>query len=407
MAVRIRDDLKTCDVENPACRSDLLAGGPIWRPDPFSSWALSGLGIARPSCRRVHHQCRWCGRQCRVHRSADRCRRRPSDVLPEHQAAQIVLVAALGRALAAHIASYDVAHLHSVFLWPTWAAARRARSMNVPYLISPRGMLVPELIRRKSRWAKSAWIALIERRNLMATSAIHVTSEVEARSIASFGWRLPPVVVIPNGVDDPVDFSGVPLSPDIHAAIAGGGFVLALGRINWEKGLDRLIACLPLAPQARLIIAGDDDEGQATLLAREAKRVGVADRVTILARHVDGADKEALFAAAQLVAMPSLSENFGLVAVEAMRRGLPVLVTPEVGMAQIVRDAGGGVVVEGKIGAIAHGLESLLRDPQGARAMGVAGRAHVIAHYGWESIAERMEALYATLLELRRPIVDA
>src|SRR5258708_7418263 len=180
--------------------------------------------------------------------------------------------------------------------------------------------------------------------------------------------------------------------------MAGGGLVLALGRINWKKGLDRLIACLPLASQARLIIAGDDDEGQATLLAREAERVGVADRVTILARHVDGADKEALFAAAQLVAMPSLSENFGLVAVEAMRRGLPVLVTPEVGMAQIVREAGGGVVVEGEIGAIAQGLESLLRDPQGGRAMGVAGRAHVIAHYGWGSIAERMEALYATLL---------
>ena len=52
-------------------------------------------------------------------------------------------------------------------------------------------------------------------------------------------------------------------------------------------------------------------------LLREAERLGVADRVTILGRHVEGADKEALFTAARAFAMPSLSENFGIAAVEA------------------------------------------------------------------------------------------
>ena len=74
-------------------------------------------------------------------------------------------------ALKAQVAQFDVVHLHSVFLWPTWAAARVACARRVPYILSPRGMLVGDLIRRKSHWLKSAWIRLIERRNLRAGTA--------------------------------------------------------------------------------------------------------------------------------------------------------------------------------------------------------------------------------------------
>jgi glycosyltransferase involved in cell wall biosynthesis len=259
-------------------------------------------------------------------------------------------------------------------------------------------MLVPELIRRKSRWVKSAWIALIERGNVERAAAIHATSNVEARQLESFGWSLPPVSVVPHGVDDPPTTSGA-LSADVSAAVAGGPIVLAFGRINWEKGLDRLIAALPQAPPARVVIAGDDEEGYARFLQSEAERLGVARRVTILARHVDGADKEALFAAAALFAMTSLSENFGLAAFEAMRRGLPVLATPDVGMSEIVRAIGAGLVVDPSPNAISAGLAILLADPARSRAMGELGRQHVIASYGWPSVARRMEGLYRSVLD--------
>jgi len=303
----------------------------------------------------------------------------------------------MGRALSREVAGFDAVHLHAVYLWPIWAGARAARAQRVPYVISPRGMLVPELMRRKSRWAKAAWVALIERANLESAAAIHATSAVEAGHIAGFGWRLPPIVTIPHGVDDPPAPSGAALSPDVAAAVEGGRPVLAFGRISWEKGLDRLLAALPLAPTARLVIAGDDADGHAAFLATEARRFGVADRVTILARHVDGADKEALFAAARVFAMTSLSENFGLAAFEAMRRGVPVLTTADVGMSEIVRDAGAGLVVEPAPAAIAEGLNALLVDAARSRAMGETGRALVVEQYGWPMIARRMEALYRSL----------
>jgi glycosyltransferase involved in cell wall biosynthesis len=269
----------------------------------------------------------------------------------------------------------------------------------VPYVISPRGMLVPELIRRKSRWVKAAWIALVERANLEAAAAIHTTSSVEAGHLAGFGWKLPRVATIPHGVDDPPPPSVAPLSADIAAAIVQGPLVLAFGRLSWEKALDRLIAALPMAPAARVVLAGDDADGYAASLAAQARALGVDRRVTIVARHVEGADKEALFAAARVFAMTSLSENFGLAAFEAMRRGVPVLATPDVGMSEIVRESGAGHVVEAAPASIAASINAMLDDPAGSRAMGEAGRAHVVAHYGWPSVARRMADLYGSVAE--------
>jgi glycosyltransferase involved in cell wall biosynthesis len=302
------------------------------------------------------------------------------------------------RALFARVGDYDLVHVHAIYLWPTWTAARAARARHVPYIVSPRGMLVPQLIQRKNRWIKQAWIRLIEKPNLERAAAVHTTSEIEAHHLGGFGWSLPEVATIPHGVDDPPATEGDARSPDIAAAIAGAPAVLAFGRISWEKGLDRLIAALPLVPTARVILAGGDG-GQAEALAGQARKLGVADRVTIVARHVAGADKEALFASAAAFAMTSLSENFGLAAFEAMRRGLPVLATPDVGMSEIVRKAQAGVIVDPSPDGIARGLATLLGDRTASRVMGESGRALVIAEYGWNAVAVRMTDVYRAAIE--------
>lgn len=305
---------------------------------------------------------------------------------------------AMARALRRQMPSFDIVHLHSVFLWPTWAAARVASRTRVPYVLAPRGMLVRELIEGKSRRLKSAWIKLIELRTITRASALHVTSELEASDLRQFGWTLPRVVVIPNGVEEPADVEGQFISADVAAAISRGPFVLSLGRIVWKKGLSRLIVALPAIATARLVLAGDDPEDHASFLKKEAARLGVTDRVTIIARHVEGADKEALFGAAMVFAMPSLSENFGIAAVEAMRRGCPVFVTPEVGVADLVAKSGGGIVAGGEPAAIAEGLAFLLADAERSAAMGNAGQAFVSARYAWNAIAASAERLYQSIL---------
>jgi len=155
-------------------------------------------------------------------------------------------------------------------------------------------------------------------------------------------------------------------------------------------------------PGVRVVIAGGD-AGQAAALGEQARSLGVADRTTIIARHVDGPDKEALFAHARAFAMTSLSENFGLAAFEAMRRGLPVLAVPDVGMSEIVRDADAGLVVAADPGSIGGALKRLIDDRAGARAMGERGRERVVAQYGWSAVAGRMEDVYRAAIGNKGP----
>ncbi len=154
---------------------------------------------------------------------------------------------ALKQALAAHVAEFDLVHTHAIFLWPLWAAARAAERAHVPYVVSPRGMLERDLIDHKNPLLKGLWIAAIERRNLERASAIHVTSNREAEQASAFGLKLPLVREIPNGFTLE-DGAGQPASPAIEAIVHAEPFALFLGRINWKKGLDRLIGALSRVP---------------------------------------------------------------------------------------------------------------------------------------------------------------
>ncbi len=304
----------------------------------------------------------------------------------------------LARALKQDIAAFDVVHLHSVFLWPTWAAARAARQADVPYLISPRGMLVKELIRRRSWLPKTLWINLIERTSFERAGAIHVTSELERIELEKFGWKLPPVITVANGVDDPEGTAAdVEISADVRKLAEGRPLVLYFGRLSWKKGLHRLLQAFALTAGGTLAIAGTDDENMFPRLFDLARRLEIAERVRFLPRTVLGADKEYLFAAAQLFVLPSDSENFGNTVLEAMRRGLPVVVTPEVGAAEIVRAAAGGIVVEGDPASLAAAIARLVDDAGLAAALGKSGQRYVGEYCAWPRLAAKMEILYADL----------
>jgi glycosyltransferase involved in cell wall biosynthesis len=303
----------------------------------------------------------------------------------------------LGRALRADLANFTVVHLHSVFLWPTWAAARTARKVRAPYLISPRGMLVKRLIEMKSKLAKQAWIKLIERANMERASAIHVTSAIEAEELQRFGWRLPQIRMIPNGVDEVVVAASDKVSLDVKEIAAEQPLILFLGRISWKKGLDRLLNAFATTNRGTLAIVGTDDENLAPRLAKIAGDLRIADRVRFLPRTILDGDKNFLYQHAKVSVLPSYSENFGNSVLEAMRHGVPVVVTPEVGAADAVRQSRGGFVVAGDPETFGAAIRHLVEDAGLARVMGQAGQQHSNAHYAWPAVAEQMEELYESL----------
>jgi glycosyltransferase involved in cell wall biosynthesis len=298
-------------------------------------------------------------------------------------------------ALDARIEEFDLLHLHSVYLWPTSMAAAVARRAGVPYVISPRGMLVRDLIKRKSRMLKTAWISLFERRNLRGAESIHLTSETEGRDFHDLGLPAKRVDLIPNGID-------LPKYPTIGTrltvqAVAHRPVILSLGRISWKKGIDRLIRAMPRVPTAELVIAGNDDEHLIPTLQEVARAVGVADRVRFVGA-VFGDDKWRTFAQADIFALPSYSENFGIAVLEAMACGLPVIVTPEVGLSDAIVDAGAGIVSDGNPHAFGDAIAALLLQPDLMGLMGAAGRRAARDNFSWLAVAQRMDELYTELV---------
>lgn len=296
----------------------------------------------------------------------------------------------LRAALRRNLAGFDVLHTHSVFLWPTNVAAATARHYGVPYVLSPRGMLVPHLILSKSTALKHAWIELFERHNLAAAAAVHVTSEIEMADIQRVGLAVRRFVMIPNGVE----LRGEAQSNYGAADNRATPIVLFLGRINWKKGLDRLIPAMAHVPDAELIIAGNDDENYQPELLALAERFGVMNRTRFVG-PLYGAAKWAALANADLVVLPSYSENFGIVVLEAMASGVPVIVTPEVGLAVAVFEAGAGLVVEGEAKKIGDAILELISKPDVRRRMGDAGRHAASARFSWEFISDQMAEIYA------------
>jgi Glycosyltransferase len=290
---------------------------------------------------------------------------------------------AMRRALASRVRVYDTVHLHSVFLWPTYAAARAAERTHVPYIVSPRGMLVPELIRRKSRLVKEAWIQLVEKRTFLHAAAIHFTAQREWDDARRVALPLPAPFVVPNGIDLPAPASSARL----------GDTLLFLGRINWKKGLDRLLDAARDLPTVKVVIAGNDEEELTPKLRAQARRNGIADRIDFRG-PVSGAAKQELLRTSTALVLPSLSENFGNVVLEAMAAEMPVIVTPEVGLASDVAQAGAGIVTSSQPEPLAAAIRDLLSDAEARETMGRQGRELVKARFTWDRVAMQMEEHY-------------
>lgn len=298
--------------------------------------------------------------------------------------------------LRARMSSFDAAHMHSVFLWPTTSAAHWARRTRVPYAVSPRGMLVPELISTKSAIVKRSWIRLFERKCLRGAARIHVTSPTEADDLRRCGLALSTLAEIPNGVDLDERVVRRPVA----------GLVLFLGRLSWKKNLEALIAAIAELPAASLLLAGPDDEGLSPSLLQMARDVGCGARVRFIG-SVGSSEKRHLFATAACTVLPSINENFGNVVIEAMAQGCPVVVSPGVGARSVVSASGGGVVAAGADAAsLKSAITLLLEDPKSAEARGEVGARYVREHLSWGAVAAQMVGMYREMCASGRVGID-
>jgi glycosyltransferase involved in cell wall biosynthesis len=292
----------------------------------------------------------------------------------------------------------DVVHVHSNWTFPVWWASHCALRAGKALVMSPHGCLDPV------RLAHSAWkkrlAGLLDRRYLQRATAIHATSDAELEWIERYVGKGPRICVIPNGVEMPETLSSAP------KPVGRMRQVLYLGRLHPLKGLNFLLdawrlatSAMPIAQQWQLVITGPDEQGMRQRLQSQAASLGLTDVVFLGPLY--GEEKARALADADLVVLPSRSENFGIVVAEALAAGVPVITTKGTPWGEI--DGVCGWWVDVNAAAIAHALAAAMQltDEQRA-AMGARGRGLVAAKYQWSTVGHRMTELYQQLADQPR-----
>jgi glycosyltransferase involved in cell wall biosynthesis len=198
----------------------------------------------------------------------------------------------------------------------------------------------------------------------------------------------PATVVAPLGLDAR-EFDELPDKGrfrERYPQIGGRPIVLFLGRVHYGKGLELLAPAVARMrhSDAVLVIAGPDAGGYSgtinALVPQAAERL-------IYTGMLGGRDKLAALVDADLLALPSYHENFGLVVIEALAAGTPVVVSDQVNLHPEITAAGVGGVVPLDVDALARELDRWLDDDAMRHAAGAKGRAFVRERYDWDAIA--------------------
>jgi glycosyltransferase involved in cell wall biosynthesis len=147
-------------------------------------------------------------------------------------------------------------------------------------------------------------------------------------------------------------------------------------------------------PEVETVVAGPDDDGEWRRIDAALRRASPRPRVRYVG-PVHGAEKDALLASASVLVLPSHSENFGQVVVEALACETPVVASRNTPW-QRLETEGAGRWVENTPSSIASALLSVLLDPERAQMMGVAGR-RLAAEFSWPEVGRAMMARYDTV----------
>jgi glycosyltransferase involved in cell wall biosynthesis len=284
-----------------------------------------------------------------------------------------------GQWLQHHAAEYDAVLVHGIWQYQSLATRHACINANVPYFVFVHGALDPWFEQRypAKHAKKSLYWRLFEHRVLRDARSVLFTRDEECLlARTSFSPYRVAEAVIDIGVEAP-DGDAVAQRGVFLAAfpeLRDKRVVLFLSRIHPKKGCDLLIRAFAefgqRDPDLRLVIAGPGDDATKTTLEALAASVGVAHRITWTGM-LSGDLKWGAFHAADVFALTSHSENFGVVVPEALACGLPVLITDKVNIWRDIDRWGAGFVepdtAEGAVALLRRWLALTARERQAMR----------------------------------------
>ena len=305
----------------------------------------------------------------------------------------------MATALRKEIASFDLVHLHEYRSFQAALVHHYVTKKNVPYILQPHGSL-PRVIEKQNM--KRIFDEICGFKLLSDAALIIALTEMESNQSKLMGVREHRIKIIPNAINLG-DYRSLP-EPGVFRNKFGlkntDRIILFLGRIHKVKGLDLLLeAFLAVSKElenAKLVIAGPDEDGSSPALQKKAKDTGLSDRVIFPGPMYARAKLEA-YIDADVYVLPSRYETFPNTVLEAAACGTPVILTDRCGIAETFRKY--GVVVGYDVDQLRDALLSVLTDDTKRYRLAQEGRELVQREFRSDKVIEEIEKTYSEVAE--------
>jgi glycosyltransferase involved in cell wall biosynthesis len=284
-----------------------------------------------------------------------------------------------------------IVHLHTYRNLLNDRLARAAYRAKIPFLLTGHGTI--PIIERFHK-IKKMYDGFIGRWQLEHASGFIAVSEAEKIKLQSFGIPHSKIYVIPNGV------------PEIHPASHGKfrakwnlskdeKVVLFLGKITERKGLQFVVRAVSQLKDVKLVIAGND-MGYERRIDQIIRKLGIKDRI-VRTGLLNDEDRVAALTDADVTVYPSRDETFGLVAVESILCGTPVIVGNDHGCAQLIKKLGAGDLVGwGNVEGLTEAIQMRVTKGFDVSEL-VKAKEILLREFSWKHVAAETSKLYETL----------
>lgn len=255
---------------------------------------------------------------------------------------------------------------------------------------------------KQKRFRKQVFWRVTGRAMMQAAAAVHYTTRAEQDAVEN-SLGLDNGQVIPLGIDsgrNDLLLNGDDLFRE-YPMLSSQPYVLVLSRLHPKKAIDVLIDAFLTAVEDsrytdwRLAIAGEGPTDYVNLLHQKVIAQKAQERI-VFTGWLEGIRKQQILKHSSLLALTSFQENFGVCVMEALNCSVPVIVSPHVNLANEIKRAGAGWVVEVERDAIAQTLRDAFSSDEDRLLKGHAGK-HLCQRYSWPEIARQLVLLYSSI----------
>ena len=298
---------------------------------------------------------------------------------------------------------FDIIHLHYPFFGGDWFVYIASKYFKIPYIITYHQDVAGNNLLKKLIFKIYNFIfqrsVINGSSHILALSLDHIISS-QIRQVVNMPNK---VIVVPNGID-PSSFQGAPKNnirkkygiKEDRLVIC---FVGALDTAHYFKRLDILIkAFMPWAEISRLVVIGDGD--LRPFFAAMVQEMKLEDDVIFVGRLPNQETIDYVKQVDMLILPSTDTESFGIVLLEAMACGKPVIASSLPGVRVLVRDGYNGLLFQvGDIHNLSEKIGNLLKNKELRETLGANGKDDVFKHYSWEKITLQIEGIYGSIIQ--------